>query len=1126
MKARTILTAALTLAALALAGTAAWAATKTVTLSEDNDIPVGTAGHWYVNMLIDNRYDYNLTLSADDLAAGKNVFKVYDDGGKNGNYSRDVQSYLSITIPEGYGFSVTGTICTDATKSYVRFSAVGQYYYITDFLRSDTDGEVKSIKPVISSNSSVLWITFLTYDMTTQYAGLDLTVTIVDLNTDFPISTSTPSHGTIKVDKTRAKLGETVTVTPTPSANYSTTEVSYTVDTTKYVIEPNNGTYSFTMPAGDVTVGAKFLDEVGYLWGEDADGTAENPYVISNKAGWDLLVEKSTYSDDFIHGKYFEMSADISGVTAGLVNFTGHLDGKHHKITFADVAGGIITNGVVNATFSNLSMEGSVNYDYVFKAAPRLTNCFVNVSRTGDGGFTGLSYYGFASTNCAYLVEGIPALFAYGEDVIQPTGTNEVVLNGGATAVRTGTAIGNGDASLYADGFSYNGKEYFKEYATVTLGADLPSGYSLTGYTVTGPTLSEDYTFTMPSHGVTVTAHSARTDYVNHWQASMTIDGSTAAKAYVITTTDGLNLLASEVNGGNPFADTFFRLDDDIAYSYSTAWNDDESSENNFTCIGKHDGWREGSEWYSDNKQFSGHFDGQSHTISGIRIFFMDAISTIDGGYSGLFGSVSGDGTVKDIVLSDARITGYTATGGIVGDNRGTVSGCTVKSDVTIFAIQNGSNYHGSIVGYNKSSSTVSGCTSSACVTVKGDVTDVIGFGGIVGLNYGAIQDCTAAGVVIAAVDGAGAIVGSNRTSATLSGNTYHSSLVGTDAFNIGVGKQYDSSTTYTSGDKTGAMLDDSKLWLFDNRDNTALIAAYAAANKSYTVTLKGRTLWKDGDWSTLCLPFNLDASQVSSLLAPAGLRTLSGSSFQDGTLTLNFSNATTIDAGKPYLIKWDSGDAIVNPVFTGVTVSATSSPVEALYADFIGNYDLFSINSENKGNVLYVGRGNTIGFSKEDRTLNAFGGYFVVKGDALGATTQAIMDFGDGTNTLSLTARQATYAGQTRYWATFYHPNYNYKLPAGAQAFTMDTAHALYCVGDGSIVPAGCAVVIVADAASLTLTMTGSSATPKDGNILQGTSTATAAPAKAYVLSKEGETFGFFKFTGTIPANKAYYVE
>ena len=133
-----------------------------------------------------------------------------------------------------------------------------------------------------------------------------------------------------------------------------------------------------------------------------------------------------------------------------------------------------------------------------------------------------------------------------------------------------------------------------------------------------------------------------------------------------------------------------------------------------------------------------------------------------------------------------------------------------------------------------------------------------------------------------------------------------------------------------------------------------------------------------------------------------------------------------------------------------------------------------------------------------------------------------------------TVTAHQATLAGQTRYWATFYHPTVNYELPAGAQAFYMGSDHALYRIGAGSIIPAHCAVVIMAESASITLTATNASAPSVSGNILQGTSAATTASTlvtgnqKVHVLSMSGETLGFFEYTGTdpIPANKAYYVE
>ena len=85
---------------------------------------------------------------------------------------------------------------------------------------------------------------------------------------------------------------------------------------------------------------------------------------------------------------------------------------------------------------------------------------------------------------------------------------------------------------------------------------------------------------------------------------------------------------------------------------------------------------------------------------------------------------------------------------------------------------------------------------------------------------------------------------------------------------------------------------------------------------KTRTVKLAGRTLYKDGDWNTICLPFSLDADQIAdSPLAGATLMELDGdkSNLNDGTLTLNFTDATSIQAGKPYLVKWvDDADFVI----------------------------------------------------------------------------------------------------------------------------------------------------------------------------------------------------------------------
>ena len=82
-------------------------------------------------------------------------------------------------------------------------------------------------------------------------------------------------------------------------------------------------------------------------------------------------------------------------------------------------------------------------------------------------------------------------------------------------------------------------------------------------------------------------------------------------------------------------------------------------------------------------------------------------------------------------------------------------------------------------------------------------------------------------------------------------------------------------------------------------------------------VKLADRTLYKDGDWNTLTLPFSLSAAEIAaSPLAGATIMTLNGTTSNldgEGLLTLNFETAYdptiapsgSIVAGRPYIVKW-----------------------------------------------------------------------------------------------------------------------------------------------------------------------------------------------------------------------------
>ncbi|MBP3259930.1 MAG: hypothetical protein J6M01_02400, partial [Prevotella sp.] len=376
---------------------------------------------------------------------------------------------------------------------------------------------------------------------------------------------------------------------------------------------------------------------------------------------------------------------------------------------------------------------------------------------TGYYKFSGIICYNYGTLTCNYYLDS--------SDSDKEGARRGVRINAadGVTITPTGTATTYDVSGITAyagnSGILYGGTLYAgaTETVTLTVAYTVPDGCTLNGFTDGNSNALADngdgsYTLTMTGAAATVTP-----DVYDPWGIASGRDGSTAEKAYLITTTAGLDLLASKVNGGTDYSGTYFELGDDITYDY-TGLGDTES---NYTAIGG---------FFNDSrKYFKGHFDGKGHTVSGIRIY---RSGTADPDYyQGLFGQIGSNGEVKNVSLSDACITGDDNTGGIVGwNNYGTIENCHVLSTVTVLGTKDKANYHGGIVGYNIGGSII-GCTSSADVTAE---MSGAYYGGIAGWNYeGTIRDCLVYGGSVSGSSRVGAITGSNDGGGTLT-NNYH----------------------------------------------------------------------------------------------------------------------------------------------------------------------------------------------------------------------------------------------------------------------------------------------------------------------------------------------------------------
>ncbi|RJX50554.1 hypothetical protein DP106_04615 [Halonotius pteroides] len=211
-----------------------------------------------------------------------------------------------------------------------------------------------------------------------------------------------------------------------------------------------------------------------------------------------------------------------------------------------------------------------------------------------------------------------------------------------------------------------------------------------------------------------------------------------------------------------------YELTSDINASGTSKWN----GGNGFDPIG------------DSGSQFTGTFDGADHTISDLSI---DRGGTDN---IGLFGEVDG-GTIENVGVENADITGNTVVGGLVGRNFGTVTESYATGNVS------GDSAVGGLVGYN--SGTIN--DSYATANVSGDNYFV---GGLVGQNAATVGESYATGNVSGS-SYVGGLVGDNVGDVTesyatgnVSGTGYVGGLVGSNSGTV-TDSYWDKGTTNQS---------------------------------------------------------------------------------------------------------------------------------------------------------------------------------------------------------------------------------------------------------------------------------------------------------------------------------------
>ena len=479
----------------------------------------------------------------------------------------------------------------------------------------------------------------------------------------------------------------------------------------------------------------------------------------------------------------------------------------------------------------------------------------------------------------------------------------------------------------------------------------------------------------------------------------------TEDEPYIINNDYDWNSFAYHVNNGTNYSDQFVKLYSDISVS---------------EMVGS-----------SETNSFQGTFLGDGvHTLT----FTAGSSSAAFGEENCAPFRYTKDATIRDLKVTGTIYTSRKFAAGLVARNSGTTTITNCQIGTVIHSSFRGDGTHGGIVAMPAGSTTtnITGCIYNGRLLTTKSTTYCGGFVGWSGDNTVTVVHslyAPDANIVVAAgetaIDNGATFVRGNKP--TVEANCYYTetmgSAQGTHAYALATApanfgnlvQDYGMLQVYGNGilyDGTYYVAP-ATVSLADNADNSTTISG--ANGYMANVTLQSRTLYRDGDWNTLCLPFSLD-NIYGTCLQGATVKTLESTGFSDGTLTMNFTeNVNGIEAGKPYIVKWEpvdlstltthytaqDGETLTGTLGANVKISIAAGATVKLQDVTINGtndqrYSWAGISCLGNATIILKGTNNVSGFSEN------YSGIYVPSGSTLtikgsGSLTARGSDIGAG---------------------------------------------------------------------------------------------------------------------------------
>jgi len=420
----------------------------------------------------------------------------------------------------------------------------------------------------------------------------------------------------------------------------------------------------------------------------------------------------------------------VSAVKFGSTNATGYTINSATQITATSPAG---TAGAVDITVTTTGGTSATSSadQFTYVAAPTITGISTTSGSTAGStsvvitgtNFLAASAVKFGATNATgYTINSAtqitatsPARSAGAVDITVTTagGTSVTISADQFTYVATPTVISNAATSVTSTGATLNGTINANNASTtVTFEYGLNTSYGTTVTADQSPVTGSAATpvskvITGLTAGVTyyyrvigVNAGGTTNGLGKSFTTPLLIGNGTPADPYQITTLTDLKWLSEHSSIWN----SSFIQTADIDAAITSTWNISKG----FSPIG------------NATTKFTGNYNGQNHTITGLTINRSDEYNV------GLFG-VTANAILKNIALLDCSVIGQNNVGGLVGymgynsTLTSSISDCYCTGEVS------GTDYVGGLVGANQSSS-ITNSYSTCNVTATSNAAGLVSF--------------------------------------------------------------------------------------------------------------------------------------------------------------------------------------------------------------------------------------------------------------------------------------------------------------------------------------------------------------------------------------------------------------